>query len=104
MQPADTVSQNLNSQTRPLSNSQQALTRVYNQPTTQLPNGTIVGTLYKNPIDCLWKTMTTEGPLALYKGNDRSSSGRQESINLYYRFDCSLPANCTSYVSFPYYV
>jgi solute carrier family 25 protein 34/35 len=52
MQPADT-----------------ALTRVYNQPTKRLPNGMIVGTLYKGPIDCLWKTITTEGPLALYKGS-----------------------------------
>lgn len=52
MQPADT-----------------ALTRVYNQPTTRLPNGTYVGTLYKNPIDCLWKTLKTEGPLAWYKGS-----------------------------------
>ncbi|VDC05809.1 unnamed protein product [Peniophora sp. CBMAI 1063] len=52
MQPADT-----------------ALTRVYNQPTQTLPNGRIVGTLYKNPIDCLWKTFKTEGPLAWYKGS-----------------------------------
>ncbi|KAI0004194.1 oxaloacetate carrier [Russula compacta] len=52
MQPADTT-----------------LTRMYNQPTTQLPNGMIVGTLYKSPLDCLWKTITTEGPLALYKGS-----------------------------------
>jgi len=52
MQPADTT-----------------LTRMYNQPTMQLPNGKIVGTLYKNPIDCLWKTIRTEGPLALYKGS-----------------------------------
>ncbi|KAH9968825.1 oxaloacetate carrier [Russula dissimulans] len=52
MQPADT-----------------ALTRMYNQPTMQLPNGTTVGTRYRNPIDCLWKTVTTEGPLALYKGS-----------------------------------
>ncbi|KAH9982618.1 oxaloacetate carrier [Lactifluus volemus] len=52
MQPADT-----------------ALTRMYNQPTTQLANGKTVGKLYKNPLDCLWKTITTEGPLALYKGS-----------------------------------
>ena len=41
---------------------------MYNQPTTRLPNGNYIGTLYKNPIDCLWKTLKTEGPLALYKG------------------------------------
>ncbi|THH21218.1 hypothetical protein EW146_g283 [Bondarzewia mesenterica] len=52
MQPADT-----------------ALTRVYNQPTHQLPNGKIVGTLYKNPIDCLWKTLKAEGLLGWYKGS-----------------------------------
>ncbi|KZT73353.1 oxaloacetate carrier [Daedalea quercina L-15889] len=52
MQPADT-----------------ALTRVYNQPTKQLPNGKYVGVLYKNPIDCLWKTLKTEGPLGWYKGS-----------------------------------
>lgn len=45
---------------------------MYNQPTMQLSNGAIVGTLYKSPIDCLWKTITTEGFLALYKGNDPS--------------------------------
>ena len=45
-----------------------ALTRVYNQPTQRLPNGRIVGTLYRNPIDCLWKTFKAEGPFAWYKG------------------------------------
>jgi len=52
MQPADT-----------------ALTRMYNQPTKILPDGRHVGTLYKNPIDCLWKTFKTEGPLGWYKGS-----------------------------------
>jgi len=52
MQPADT-----------------ALTRMYNQPTKQLPNGKFVGTLYKNPLDCLWKTLKTEGPFGWYKGS-----------------------------------
>ncbi|KZW00018.1 mitochondrial carrier [Exidia glandulosa HHB12029] len=52
MQPADT-----------------ALTRVYNQPTQVLPNGRTVGLLYKNPIDCLWKTLQTEGPFGWYKGS-----------------------------------
>ncbi|KAF9245841.1 mitochondrial carrier domain-containing protein [Melanogaster broomeanus] len=47
MQPADT-----------------ALTRVYNQPTVRLPNGRLQGTLYKNPIDCLWKTFKAEGSTA----------------------------------------
>ncbi|KAI0931543.1 hypothetical protein AcV5_004994 [Taiwanofungus camphoratus] len=52
MQPADT-----------------ALTRMYNQPTKLMPDGKYVGTLYKNPIDCLWKTFKTEGPLGWYKGS-----------------------------------
>lgn len=51
MQPADT-----------------ALTRMYNQPVEKLPNGRTVGLLYRNPIDCLWKTLKTEGPLGWYKG------------------------------------
>ncbi|KIM70276.1 hypothetical protein SCLCIDRAFT_19192 [Scleroderma citrinum Foug A] len=52
MQPADT-----------------ALTRVYNQPTVKLPNGRFQGTLYKNPIDCLWKTFKAEGLFGWYKGS-----------------------------------
>ncbi|KAL5535664.1 OAC1 [Sanghuangporus sanghuang] len=52
MQPADT-----------------ALTRMYNQPTHRLPNGRVVGTLYRNPFDCLWKTLKIEGPFGLYKGS-----------------------------------
>ncbi|KAF8560093.1 mitochondrial carrier [Imleria badia] len=52
MQPADT-----------------ALTRLYNQPTIRLPNGRLQGTLYKNPIDCLWKTFKTEGVFGWYKGS-----------------------------------
>ncbi|KAL1737262.1 mitochondrial carrier domain-containing protein [Schizophyllum commune] len=52
MQPADT-----------------ALTRVYNQPTVKLPNGRSVGALYKNPIDCLWKTFKAEGLKGWYKGS-----------------------------------
>jgi len=52
MQPADT-----------------ALTRVYNQPTTLSPSGKVIGTLYKNPIDCLWKTFKAEGVSGWYKGS-----------------------------------
>ncbi|KAJ7070758.1 mitochondrial carrier domain-containing protein [Mycena amicta] len=52
MQPADT-----------------ALTRMYNQPTVLGPNGNMVGTLYKNPIDCLWKTFKAEGVRGWYKGS-----------------------------------
>ncbi|KAJ7040312.1 mitochondrial carrier domain-containing protein [Mycena alexandri] len=52
MQPADT-----------------ALTRMYNQPTILGPTGKMVGTLYKNPIDCLWKTAKAEGVRGWYKGS-----------------------------------
>ncbi|EGN99496.1 hypothetical protein SERLA73DRAFT_182472 [Serpula lacrymans var. lacrymans S7.3] len=49
--------------------SDTALTRLYNQPTKRLPNGTLIGTLYKNPIDCLWKTIQAEGIRGCYKGS-----------------------------------
>ncbi|RPD82273.1 mitochondrial carrier [Lentinus tigrinus ALCF2SS1-7] len=52
MQPTDTV-----------------LTRMYNQPTIRTPDGRHVGALYKNPLDCLWKTLKAEGPLGWYKGS-----------------------------------
>ncbi|PCH39040.1 oxaloacetate carrier [Wolfiporia cocos MD-104 SS10] len=51
MQPADT-----------------ALTRVYNQPTMVMPDGRLVGKLYKNPLDCMWKTLKIEGLHGWYKG------------------------------------
>ncbi len=51
MQPADT-----------------ALTRVYNQPTMVGQDGRVRGALYKNPIDCLWKTFRAEGIYGWYKG------------------------------------
>ncbi|KIM47528.1 hypothetical protein M413DRAFT_439195 [Hebeloma cylindrosporum] len=52
MQPADT-----------------ALTRMYNQPTIVGPDGKSRGALYKNPIDCLWKTFKIEGVRGWYKGS-----------------------------------
>lgn len=52
MQPADT-----------------ALTRMYNQETIKLPDGRIVGAKYKNPVDCLWKTLRAEGLRGWYKGS-----------------------------------
>ena len=50
-----------------LTNFFQALTRVYNQPTA-IVNGKVTGVLYKNPIDCMWKTVKAEGLRGLYKG------------------------------------
>ncbi|KAF8921953.1 oxaloacetate carrier [Mucidula mucida] len=52
MQPADT-----------------ALTRMYNQPTKRNEAGKLVGALYKNPFDCLWKTFKVEGVRGWYKGS-----------------------------------
>lgn len=72
MQPADTVSYVHPSLVSFADPVRQALTRVYNQPTKELPNGKHVGLLYKNPIDCLWKTLQTEGPLGWYKGTHPS--------------------------------
>lgn len=33
-----------------------------------MANGVVKGTHYTGPLDCLIKTVRTEGPLALYKG------------------------------------
>ncbi|KAG6900509.1 hypothetical protein C0993_009462 [Termitomyces sp. T159_Od127] len=70
MQPADTVnlsgiSPRLGTNT---SHRFQALTRMYNQPTIRGPDGRLQGTLYRNPIDCLWKTFQAEGVRGWYKG------------------------------------
>ncbi|KAJ3981587.1 oxaloacetate carrier [Lentinula detonsa] len=46
-----------------------ALTRMYNQPTIRNADGKMVGALYKDPIDCLWKTVKTEGVRGWYKGS-----------------------------------
>ncbi|SPO35786.1 related to OAC1 - similarity to mitochondrial uncoupling proteins (MCF) [Pseudozyma flocculosa] len=51
MQPADT-----------------ALTRMYNQPVRIDERGRSVGTLYRNPIHCLYLTAKAEGVLGWYKG------------------------------------
>ena len=51
----------------------QALTRLYNQPTISGPDGRLTGALYKNPIDCLWKTFKAEGVYGWYKGTTHLS-------------------------------
>ena len=77
MQPADTVSTSIFYKAKGLNpNSPQALTRMYNQPTKRMPDGRLIGTLYKNPIDCLWKTLQIEGPFGWYKGSLLSFANR----------------------------
>ena len=90
MQPADTVRVCASFLHAALMDPQ-ALTRVYNQPTTRLPNGTYIGTLYKNPIDCLWKTLKTEGPLAWYKGEDPRTPTDDCRTHSSVRVDRSFP-------------
>lgn len=62
-----------------------ALTRVYNQPTERKPDGRggfrTVGLLYRNPIDCLWKTASTEGIRGLYKGERRACPVSQSAFS-----------------------
>ena len=71
MQPADTVGLLYRIDLALISGPiLQALTRMYNQPTMRTPDGRLQGTLYKNPIDCLWKTFKTEGVRGWYKGRD----------------------------------
>ncbi len=41
---------------------------MYNQPTVLGPDGRLRGALYKNPVDCLWKTFKIEGVRGWYKG------------------------------------
>ncbi|KAF7337500.1 hypothetical protein MSAN_02223000 [Mycena sanguinolenta] len=79
MQPADT-----------------ALTRMYNQPTVPGPNGKMVGTLYKNPIDCLWKTAKAEGVRGWYKG--KRIQLLLIEVSQQHRIDGALFTNRTTYV------
>lgn len=44
---------------------------MYNQPTVLGPDGKLRGALYKNPIDCLWKTFKIEGVRGWYKGEKK---------------------------------
>lgn len=74
---------------------------MYNQPTHRLPNGRSVGTLYKNPIDCLWKTFKVEGVRGWYKGPANYSFFSRLLLKLhrYSRIHGPFLENRTSYVS-----
>lgn len=67
----------------------------YNQPTRTLSDGRIQGVLYTGPFDCLIKTVRTEGPLALYKGNPNCHM--RKSLLTPRRIICSLLTNHPSY-------
>ncbi|KAI0351189.1 oxaloacetate carrier [Trametes cingulata] len=71
MQPADTASCREPCATicSLTSHRCQTLTRMYNQPTVRGSDGRTVGTLYRNPLDCLWKTLRAEGIYGWYKGS-----------------------------------
>ena len=67
-----------------------------------MPSGRMVGSLYKNPFDCLWKTIATEGPLALYKGT-YTSWGIDSPFfftESFCRFDRPLSTTGATYVSY----
>jgi len=81
MQPADT-----------------ALTRVYNQPTVVEPDGRLRGTLYRNPIDCLWKTFKTEGVRGWYKGSFLCRAIFSKDFMKFCRFNSTFPAYCSAHV------
>lgn len=81
--------------------SVQALTRMYNQPTTVLPNGKHIGALYKNPIDCLYKTFQAEGVRGWYKGEPERLSIPcllSHIWMVFHRHDCALFQNSTTHV------
>ena len=86
MQPADTVSVIIHTVKGAILtyDTAQALTRMYNQPTKIMSDGRHVGLLYKNPIDCLWKTFKAEGPFGWYKG------ARHFELQLHLEFTASL--------------
>jgi hypothetical protein len=45
--------------------------KLHTEPTYRNAEGKVVGKLYTNPIDCLWKTLKTEGFFGWYKGELR---------------------------------
>ena len=72
---------------------------MYNQPTVKGPNGRTVGTLYKNPVDCLWKTFKAEGIRGWYKG--MAGHYRYHITHLtcaHARNDRTLPSDCPAHV------
>ena len=76
---------------------------MYNQPTTIGPDGRSRGVLYRNPIDCLWKTLKIEGVRGWYKGPmvfsrtaDLMLTPASTSIC---RLNRSLSSDCSPHVS-----
>ncbi|KAH9934300.1 uncharacterized protein B0H18DRAFT_869773, partial [Fomitopsis serialis] len=42
------------------------LTHMYDQPTVRGPGGRLIGALYRDPLDCLWRTLKAEGIYGWY--------------------------------------
>lgn len=76
---------------------------MYNQPTKVMPDGRHVGLLYKNPIDCLWKTLKTEGPFGWYKGEEIVGFCCPTCLTRPSRFHGAFPAHSASYVRLTYF-
>ena len=73
---------------------------MYNQPTTIGPDGKSRGILYRNPIDCLWKTLKVEGVRGWYKGPiiPPCAADLMFTPDSACRLNRSLPTDCSPYV------
>ena len=74
---------------------------MYNQPRTIGPDGKSRGVFYRNPIDCLWKTLKAEGVRGWYKGPiiPPCTADLMLTPDSTSRLNCSLPTDCSPYVS-----
>jgi hypothetical protein len=74
---------------------------MYNQPTTIGPDGKSRGVFYRNPIDCLWKTLKAEGVRGWYKGPIilPCTADLMLTPDVTRRLNRSLPTDCSPYVS-----
>ena len=77
---------------------------MYNQPTTIGPDGKSRGVFYRNPIDCLWKTLRAEGVRGWYKGPiiPPCTADLMLTPDSTSRLNRSLPTDCSPYVRCTY--